>query len=305
MIWLIAGIMILLAASVLSVRVPTGRLSAFERHRRLKSNNPLAEKEQRLETYGPSLASLLRLVTVFLLGIVIVFITTIFGPWAGIAVLLGTAIAIYPLGRVAFIAKPSQTLFDRRHDKIIDLLIHYPIVNVFLKPKMTKNDDAKVHSREELEHILQQASAVIEPSEHELLRAALQFEHHTVDQLMMPYDELVTVNATELLGPLVLDDLHKTGQRRFLVVDASGRVKGVLYLDKLLTIDAAKGSVTADKAMRPGIIKLQSGQSLRSALKQCIEEHHDTAIVLDGNEVMGMVTINAIIATLLGRTSDT
>lgn len=305
MIWLIAGIMILLAASASSVHVPPKRLSAFERQRRLKSDDPLASKEQRLERYGPSLVSFLRLITILLIGIVIVFITTMFGPWTSVAVLLGTIIVIHPLARLPFVAKPVQKLFDRHYGKIIDLLIRYPIINVLLRPLTVKNGDAKIHSREELEHVLDQAAVIVEPSEHALLHAALQFEHRTVDQIMIPYDQLATVSVTELLGPLVLDDLHKTGQRRFLVVNASDQIKGVLYLDKLLTIDAAKGSVTADKAMRPGVIRLQSGQSLRSALKQCIDGHHDTAIILDGDEVTGMVTIDTIIATLLGRTNDT
>ena len=59
-----------------------------------------------------------------------------------------------------------------------------------------------------------------------------------IDEIMTPRSMIESVPMNELLGPLVLDDLHKKGYSRFPVIDGDiDHVVGVLRIQDLLTID--------------------------------------------------------------------
>ena len=48
---------------------------------------------------------------------------------------------------------------------------------------------------------------------------SLSFDNEKVSSVMTPRNEIKTIKKSEILGPLVLDDLHKTGHSRFPVID--------------------------------------------------------------------------------------
>lgn len=54
---------------------------------------------------------------------------------------------------------------------------------------------------------------------------------------MTPRNVLETIGKDEVIGPLMLDELHRTGHSRFPVIDGDiDHVIGVLHIKELLTL---------------------------------------------------------------------
>jgi magnesium and cobalt transporter len=120
---------------------------------------------------------------------------------------------------------------------------------------------------------------------------------------MTPRGVIDTIGKKELLGPLVLDDLHKTGHSRFPVTDGDiDHIVGVLHIQDLLVLDARQRSATAEKAMEPRVFYIREDQTLDHALTAFLRtRHHLFVVVNEFRETVGIVSLEDVIETLLGR----
>ena len=160
----------------------------------------------------------------------------------------------------------------------------------------------RVGSREELAHLIDQAGVHLTPGQRKLLLHSLTFETRTVGEVMTGRGDIATIDRRELLGPLVLDDLHKTGHSLFPVTDGDvDHVVGVLSITGFLSLDS-KRSVTAEKAMTPHVERVRDGASLRSTLELFLRSHQHLLVVENGEgETVGVVTLHDIVTALFGR----
>ena len=121
---------------------------------------------------------------------------------------------------------------------------------------------------------------------------------------MTPRSVVETIKKSEILGPLVLDDLHKTGHSRFPVIEGDiDHVVGVLYLRDLLTLDTnRKHTALAESAMSKNVFYIHQEQSLGHALAAFLKTHHHLFIVVNEfRETVGILTLEDTIETLLGK----
>ena len=132
---------------------------------------------------------------------------------------------------------------------------------------------------------------------------ALSFKTKTVASIMTPRAVIDSVPKQELLGPLVLDDLHKTGHSRFPVIDDNlDHIVGILHIQDLLTLDGGKKTTTADKTMEARVYYIHQDQTLQQALSGFIRTHHHLFIVINEyRETVGVLTLEDVVEALLGR----
>lgn len=159
----------------------------------------------------------------------------------------------------------------------------------------------RVHSSAELAHTIDQAGTVLKADQKQLLQHALQFDSYTISDVMTARDEIVAIDHKELLGPLVLDDLHKTGHSFFPVTRGDiDHIIGILPLGELVTL-GSKRSLTAETAMLPQIQYVAADQSLRQALQLLLSTHQQLLVVANKqHETMGMVTLGDVMHALFG-----
>ena len=69
------------------------------------------------------------------------------------------------------------------------------------------------------------------------IAAVMSFDERTVSDLMVPKSKMVFVNEKEILGPLVLDKLYKSGFTNFPVVNNKEKVIGVIHTEALNTLE--------------------------------------------------------------------
>jgi CBS domain containing-hemolysin-like protein len=104
------------------------------------------------------------------------------------------------------------------------------------------------------------------------------------------------------LGPLTLDDLHKTGNSKLPVIASDiDHIVGILHLEGLLALDI-KRSTTAEKAMEPKVYYIHKDQTLQHALTEFLSTRHYLLIVIDeSRQTVGLITLEDVIEALLGR----
>ncbi|HLG90887.1 MAG TPA: CBS domain-containing protein [Candidatus Saccharimonadales bacterium] len=135
-------------------------------------------------------------------------------------------------------------------------------------------------------------------------RGALSLSDRTIGDVMLPRRQIKWVAAGDPIGPMVMDELHKSGQARFPVVKevtkaASPEIVGALYLKDLLEHLEDKGRIR--DIMHPGASYINESQSLRSALDGFLKSGQLLLVVVNNfEEVVGVVTLEDIFEKIFG-----
>jgi CBS domain containing-hemolysin-like protein len=160
----------------------------------------------------------------------------------------------------------------------------------------------RLDSREELHYLVQHSGGLITEDEKKLITHGLSFDTRTVSEILTPRSVIDTIDKKELLGPLVLDDLHKTGHSRFPVIDGdTDHIIGILHIHDLLTLDS-KRSTTAEKAMEARVFYIREDQTLAHALAAFLRtRHHLFIVVNEFRETVGVLSLEDVMEALLGR----
>ena len=221
--------------------------------------------------------------------------------WASLLILL--VIFLHPsVSRFGLIARVSHRLYDKYEPTLLRAIESWPLLGRLLRMGRTNTVQLQVGSRDELAHLIDQAGAHLTHDQQTLLLHSLSFDDHTIGEVMTQKGEIDTIDRRELLGPLVLDDLHKTGHSFFPVTDGGiDHVVGVLSIDGFLSLDS-KRSVTAEKAMTPHVQRINETMPLRDALQLFLRSHQHLLIVENQEHAtVGVVTLYDIVRTLFGR----
>ena len=105
-----------------------------------------------------------------------------------------------------------------------------------------------------------------------------------------------------MVGPLLLDELHRTGHSRFPVVDGDiDHIIGVLHTRDFMSLKEAV-SAQVQTVMDPNVYYIDGAQSLEQALGAFIKTRQQVFIVVNTyRETVGMVTLDDCIEALLGH----
>jgi len=143
--------------------------------------------------------------------------------------------------------------------------------------------------------------SVLSDQDRTRIAAVMSFDDHKVSDLMVPKSEMIFVKTTDILGPLVLDKLYKSGFTNFPVVDSKGKVKGVIRTDALNALEIKKTD-RADKYLDKDFDYLHSSDSLPQAVKQITRTGSQYFLVLDSTDSLaGFFTVEILLDYLLGK----
>ncbi len=138
--------------------------------------------------------------------------------------------------------------------------------------------------------------------EHQLQAATrlLQFADRTVDQVMLPRAEVKLVSADDTIGPLLLDELHESGQRSFLVYEGKrDHLVGTINLHDALS--AGKDAKVSD-LMRANLCFVNEAQSLEDVLQAFQTTRQPVfAVVNRADDFVGIIGIEHLLAEALGE----
>lgn len=292
--------LLLLVAGVVPARTP---LSAFELARRIGKGEKKALEIARREKLLADIVSLQRVVSAVLLVIFVVLAVSAFGWLLGVIVAVLVALEYGAMARTGALRRKSQRLYETHEPALLRFIEAHPGVFRLLRNVSLESSSAsRLESREELLHLIEQSGALLSGDEKKLFSHGLAFENKQVREIMTPRGVMDCIDKKELLGPLVLDGLHKTGHSRFPVTDGDAdHIVGVLHIQDLFTLDT-KRSVTAEKAMEPRVFYIREDQALSYALAAFLRtRHHLFVVVNEFRETVGLLSLEDVVEALLGR----
>lgn len=133
-----------------------------------------------------------------------------------------------------------------------------------------------------------------------IVEHALQFGDLHVNEVMTPRRMVKSVSTTDMIGPVLLKELHDNGHSRFPVYkDNPDDIIGTLYIRDAL--NAKAGGFVKD-IMRKEVFYVNQNQSLARVLDAFIKtKHHQFLVVNNFEEIVGVVTIEDVIEQILGK----
>lgn len=164
-------------------------------------------------------------------------------------------------------------------------------------------DTPTVITRSELAQIInsvQVSDTDLSTEELRIVRHSLSFGDKTVHDVMTPRSVIKTVVVSDVISPILLDDLHKTGHSRFPVFDeAKESVVGILYIKDLL--DIRKHTLVSDIMHNP-VNYVNEERELDHVLQAFIRTKQHLFVVVNAfAEITGLITIEDIVEQVLGK----
>lgn len=296
----IISVVLLFVASMIPSRA---RLSIFELERRKGRGDTSALDELRREALFEDIMSYKHILEALLLVTAVILSVGAFGILGGITASLLLALFYGRVARFDLIHTWAQRLYDQYEQPILRFAESTPQLGKILRTVGSKDDEeVTISSREELAHIIKHSGSLLKEDERKLLLNGLNFGTKLVEEVMTPRGVIETVGVSDVVGPLLLDELHKTGHSRFPVVDVSlDHVVGVLHIRELLTLKNKK-TVSARDVMDDRVFYINQEQSLEHALAAFIKTHRQLFIVVNGyRETVGLLTLEDCVEALVGR----
>lgn len=134
--------------------------------------------------------------------------------------------------------------------------------------------------------------------ERTMLEAVLRAPDVKASDVMHTITNTVVVSETDVIGPLLLDELHRSGQQVFPVVNEQGSVKGIVYLSSLIELSAI--STTVKQALTSSLVYVDADDSISITIERLIKARAWAAIVRN-KEPVGIIVLEDALHALLGK----
>jgi CBS domain containing-hemolysin-like protein len=165
---------------------------------------------------------------------------------------------------------------------------------------------AQVHNAEQLRMLLETSKehGTIADAEHELLTAMLQVQSTTVQQVMVPTAQIISVEC-DADARTVEQRSTGTGRSRLPVIDPDGAIVGVVHVREAAkaTSGATSGPATARTLMTTPA-NLTADTSVLDAIAAMRQRRSHLALVSDPSGVIGLVTLEDLLEQVIGQFDD-
>lgn len=278
-------------------------ISQYELKRRANNGDNHAANTLLKQSHRLDIISLLSIKQAFLLVVTSFLIIGCFGWVVGSILVIIIIVMHGAVARTKLVRRLAKRIYTRLEPTLLKAII---TLSGFMKliRIANKTDNSAVHiaSRQELEHLIDESDTILSTDEKRLVIHSLAFSDKLVSRVMTPVDRIDSIKKSEFLGPLTLDDLHKTGHTSLPVIAGDiNHIVGILYLQNLLALDI-KRSVTAEKAMDSHVSYIRADQTLPDALAALLRTHHHVFIVInESHQTVGLITIDDVLEALIGR----
>jgi CBS domain containing-hemolysin-like protein len=296
------GIFVAMLVLVASMMPRRSVLSAYELERRRGEGNGTAADELKREQLLEDVLSVKQVAGAVVMVWMVMTSLASFGVVFGVIAAVGVALVYGRIAKFDVVHSIAMRIYETIEPGLLKFLDTHPMAGRVLRTVNLVPSEQEISSREELEHMVEASGHMLTGDEKKLIVNGLHFAQRTVESVMTPRGVVDTIAKEELIGPLALDDLHKTGHSRFPVIDGDiDHVIGVLHIKELLTSFDHK-SETAAEAMEKKVFYINQDQTLDHALAAFLKTRHHLFVVVNGyRETAGILTLEDVVEALLGR----
>jgi CBS domain containing-hemolysin-like protein len=304
-----ALVLLLLALGGLVIRKTYFAVPIRELKRRAERHEPLAAKIYRVVAYGNSLRSLLWL----LIGVTsagsLVLLARVLPVWLSLLVvgpLLWIAFSLLPASRTTKLGARLTTLVTPTFAWLLNYL--HPVLSrsaTIVEKRYLTGRHTGLFERDDLLRLIEQQQAQtdsrLSSEELEIAQRALSFDNYTVADVVTPRKQIKIVQAGDTIGPILIDELHKSGEEYVLVRDGSGTKSpfvGTLAINQL----GLQSTGQIRDAMDVTVYYLHEKDPLSEALHAFFVTNYPVFVVVNSAEdYVGIITIKNVLRQLLGH----
>jgi CBS domain containing-hemolysin-like protein len=305
---IIASILLLfLAICFVVLRKTYNYLPVRELKRRAEKHDPLASTLYSAVAYGSSLRELLLLCIILSSGggfVLLMRVTPIWFSFVVVVVVLWLAFSWLPVSRV--------TSFGARLTVLVTPTVTWVLSHLF--PLLNRSADAIEKRRSATAHtgIFERSDliALIEQQQQqddnrlslealEILKHTLMFDDFKVVDSLTPAKQIKIVLAHDVIGPVLINELHEHGQDFVLVRESpKGAIVGTLAFKHL----DLKTTGHVRDVMDTRVYYLHEADSLTDALHAFFVTNYPLFVVVNtAEEYVGIITVQDILRELLGH----
>ena len=304
--FVIAVVLLLLALGGIVVRKTYYAVPARELKRRAAAHDRTAVRLYRAVAYGNSLRTLLWLYIGLTAAASLIILARSLPVWVSLAVvgpLLWIAFSLLPASRTTRLGTRLTLLVTPPLAWLLDHV--YPALNrgADVVERRYRTVHTGLFEREDLIELLEQQQhqpdSRLTDEEVEIVTRTLRFDDYRVGDVMTPRKKVKTVLADDTVGPILIDEVHKSGQDFALVrTSPKGEFVGTLAFRQLNIGSAGK----VRDIMRDTIYYLHEGDSLSQGLHAFFVTNCPLFVVVNSfEEFVGTLTINDMLKQLLGH----
>ena len=260
------------------------------------------QKSIRRETLLDDIVAILHFY-VFLSIIILTVTSFVLWQWWGIAVsIFVTVFASVVSSRKGF-QRSMTKAYQPYEDKLLNFVGKFSFIGKILGSETHHANDQHLESTEHLVHLVESAGHILSAQQQMIIKRSVTWHVTPVSDIMTPRDSIQSIKHRELLGPLILDNLHRSGLSRFPVIEKDlDAIVGILNITDLLEIDGNRKSQVAEKIMVPQVLRIKEDETLPVAMKLLQKSHQHVIIVVDEEgRTQGMLTLTDITSSLLGK----
>ena len=291
------------AAGLKSLHFAASNVTEFELDRRLKAGDDEARAERQFRHSRPLLDALRRLTVLVLTIIIVIILATAYNFVLAIIWALAWLLVIEFLSSRNWLVRQSEGLSMKYEPQMLKAAHALQPVLQFLADNRALGGAGgpMFYSKDELLREVEHDSHVLDRNEKLLIRQALRYQDILVRDIMTPRSVLTTVEEGDTIGPLLLDRLHKSGHSRFPVIrEDLDHVVGILYMHELVPLNPKAKKVS--DAMSRKVFYVHQDKALDHVLQAFLRtKHHLFMVVNEFEEVMGVVSIEDVLETIIGR----
>lgn len=303
-----AVILLGLALFGVALRKTYDYLPRKELKRQARSGDKVAKTLYRAVAYGPSLRIFLWLFIGVTASAGFVILARLAPPllsFLAVAALLWYGFVWMPTARISSVGARLVVAVTPFISWLLNYLhpLFYRLARV-VQPRRAGMYHTGLYEREDLVELLELQRGLtdsrISGAEIDMAIHALTFGERTAGEIVVPRRVVKMVGADDVIGPILMGELHDSGHSRFPVYSGNqDTLIGMLYLRDL--IDAKHGGKVRDVA-RPEVYFLHEDQSLYQALHAFIRTKHHLFIVVNSfEEFIGIVTIEDVLEQVIGH----
>lgn len=304
---LFALVLLVLALGGIVVRKTYFALPIRELKRQAERHDPLASKIYPAVAYGNSLRGLLWLFIGLTGAGSLVLLARQLPVWASLLVvgpLLWIAFSLLPASRTSKLGARLAVMVAPTIFWLLNYL--HPALSrgaSTVEKRYLTGRHTGLFEREDLLKLIEkqqrQQDSRLTAEELEIARRALSFDEHIVGDVLTPRKVVKIIMADDTVGPILIDELHQSGQEYVLVRDGpKGPFVGTLAFKDL----DLKSSGHVRSLMKPTIYYVHENDRLSEALGAFFSTNHPLFVVVNSfEEYLGIITVETIIRQLLGH----
>lgn len=188
--------------------------------------------------------------------------------------------------------------------------IHTPMVKIFrfISQFRPVTVHTGLYTKDDLlEFIDLQKSQIdnrIKKNDLSLVSQSLVISDKKIGDIMTPWKKVKKVATHDMVGPILMDELHSSGHTHFPVFEGSNKkdIVGVLNITDML--DAKQGGFVKD-VMTKRVYYLHEDEKVSEAFATFAETKHPLFIVINNHEeLVGVVSIAEVLMHMLGEVPD-